>query len=109
MVTPEGRVKILDFGLATRGKNELSELTQSRASLPEANTLAGTLPYMAPELLRGAPADARSDLWALGVMLYEMVSGGLPFLGGTGFELTSASCEIRRSLCLVMCRRGLPW
>jgi len=45
---------------------------------------------MAPEQLKGQPHDARSDVWALGVVLYEMRRGGRPFQGNTGFELTSA-------------------
>ena len=52
--------------------------------------MRGTPSYMAPELLQGQAADARSDLWALGVLLYEMAAGKLPFQGRTGFELTSA-------------------
>jgi Tfp pilus assembly protein PilF len=52
--------------------------------------IAGTLPYLAPETLQGKPADARSDIWALGVVLYEMAAGTRPFDGRTGFELTSA-------------------
>ena len=50
----------------------------------------GTLPYMAPEQLRGQPADARSDIWALGVVIYEMAAGERPFTGQTSFEVTSA-------------------
>jgi len=90
MVTPEGRVKILDFGLATHGDAELSDATRSEASLADAGQIGGTLPYMAPEVLRGERADGRSDIWALGVVLYEMASGQRPFTGETGFELTSA-------------------
>ena len=91
MITPDGRVKILDFGLAKRlGGEELGEAAQSRSSLTEEGTIAGTLPYLAPETLRGDPADARSDIWALGVVLYEMAAGKRPFEGRTGFELTSS-------------------
>src|SRR3989338_8899484 len=90
VITPEGRAKVLDFGLAQRLQPEqLAEATRSRASLTGEHTLAGTLHYIAPELLRGEPADARSDLWALGVLLYEMAAGKLPFEGQTGFELSS--------------------
>jgi serine/threonine protein kinase/photosystem II stability/assembly factor-like uncharacterized protein len=89
MVTPEGRVKVLDFGLATRLEREgLSDVTLSHSSLE--TKLVGTLPYMAPEILRGEKGDHLSDVWALGVLLYEAAAGGLPFRGKTGFELTSA-------------------
>jgi serine/threonine-protein kinase len=95
VVTPDGRAKVLDFGLATRRDDavagpSLDEVTRSRTSLDEAGVISGTLPYLAPELLRGAPADARSDLWALGVILHELASGSLPFTGQTGFELAAA-------------------
>jgi Protein kinase domain len=89
MVTPEGRVKVLDFGLATRlEREEISELTLSHTSLE--SKLVGTLPYMAPEVLRGQKSDYLSDVWSLGVLLYEAAAGKLPFRGNTGFEVTSA-------------------
>jgi tetratricopeptide (TPR) repeat protein/TolB-like protein len=91
VVTPEGRVKVLDFGLAARLRDaQLLEATSSRAPLTESRVIVGTLPYLAPELLRGQTADARTDIWALGVLLYEMASGSHPFRGQTGFELSSA-------------------
>ncbi len=92
MVTPEGQVKVLDFGLAKRlaGEDLAEATTMSQHSVTEHGTVAGTLPYMAPEQLRGQPADARSDIWALGVVLYEMVAAKRPFEGQTGFELSSA-------------------
>jgi len=91
VVTPDGRTKILDFGLARRRpEGELEEVTRSQATLTEAGAIAGTLHYMAPEVLRGQEADARSDLWALGVMLYEMAAGARPFQGQTSYELSSA-------------------
>src|ERR1035438_7811921 len=91
VVTPDGRVKVLDFGLAARLKDaELKEATASKVPLTESRTIVGTLPYLAPELLRGQPAEARTDTWALGVLLYEMASGTHPFRGQTAFELSSA-------------------
>ena len=91
VVTPEGRVKVLDFGLAARLKDaELKEATASKVPLTESRTIVGTLPYLAPEVLRGDPADARTDTWSLGVLLYEMASGSHPFHGRTAFELSSA-------------------
>jgi serine/threonine protein kinase len=90
MVTARG-VKVLDFGLARMlDTHEIDALSQSQRSLTGAGLIAGTLPYMAPELLRGHRGDQRADIWALGVLLYEMVSGRRPFTGGTGFELSAA-------------------
>ena len=90
VITPDGQVKVLDFGLAKRlpdrGKAESTHATET---LTEAGVIAGTLPYMAPEVLSGKPADARSDLWALGVVLSEMAAGQLPFRGQSGYELSS--------------------
>ena len=91
MVTPDGIAKVLDFGLAIRLRTEeLEAVTVSQVKLGESEPLAGTVPYMAPEQLRGNPVDARSDIWALGVLLYEMASGHRPFSGRSGFALTSA-------------------
>jgi len=91
MLTADGRVKMLDFGLARRHSAEhLKDLSLSRESLTDEEIAAGTLSCMAPELLRGGTADARSDIWALGVLLYEMAAGKRPFSGATGFELSGA-------------------
>jgi serine/threonine protein kinase len=91
VVTSDGLVKVLDFGLAKQvGGGIFEATTRSFASLQDASSVSGTLPYMAPEILRGDAADYRSDLWALGVVLYEAASGRLPFAGRTGFEISSA-------------------
>ena len=92
MVTSEGRIKVLDFGLARRmATADLAEVTTgAQPSLTQPGAVMGTLPYMAPEQLRAEAADARTDIWALGVMLYEMAAGRCPFDGKTGFELSSA-------------------
>jgi len=91
VITSEGLAKVLDFGLAKRFLGAFTEgLTRSLATIEDVSGVSGTLPYMAPELLRGEPADYRSDLWAFGVVLYEAASGRLPFEGRTGFEISSA-------------------
>ncbi len=90
IVTPEGRPKVLDFGLARRVSGGPNEATRSMATVTEPGTVAGTLPFMAPEVLSGETADARSDLWALGVMLYHMLTGAYPFWGATAFDISSA-------------------
>ncbi len=91
VVTSEGLVKVLDFGLAKQvGSGMLEGPTRSFATVQNASSVSGTLPYLAPEILRGDAADYRSDLWALGVVLYEAASGRLPFEGRTGFEISSA-------------------
>jgi eukaryotic-like serine/threonine-protein kinase len=90
IVTPDGRAKVLDFGLARRlHAQNVEDVTCSQDSLTD-GVIAGTLPYMAPELLRGVMPDERSDIWALGVLLHEMVAGHRPFTGHTGLELSSA-------------------
>ena len=91
VITPSGEAKVLDFGLAKRIETkELDELTHSRLDVSLPGTLVGTLPYMAPEVLRGEPATERSDLWALGVLLFEMAAGVRPFAGKTAIEASSA-------------------
>jgi tetratricopeptide (TPR) repeat protein len=90
-VTPSRQVKVLDFGLAKYIRNGLTSVTtELRDTLTMPGTVVGTLGYMAPEQLRGRSADVRTDIWALGVVLYEMAAGRLPFAGSNGFETTAA-------------------
>src|SRR6266850_848503 len=88
VITPQGLVKVLDFGLATRTWHE-GAATAPTVQLTNPGTIAGTIAYMAPEVLQGKTADARSDIWALGIILHEMTTGGRPFNGRTEFELSS--------------------
>ena len=90
MLTASG-AKVLDFGIAARlVEQDMETVTRSTTALTEAGGIAGTVPYMAPEVLRAETADARTDVWALGVVLYEMLAGGRPFTGKSGSEVTSA-------------------
>jgi len=77
--TTEGRVKILDFGLAKWRAHEGEQISTETAA-PSAG-VAGTPAYLAPELLDGAPANERTDLWAVGLVLYEAATGARPFPG----------------------------
>ncbi|MGH9788754.1 MAG: serine/threonine-protein kinase, partial [Candidatus Acidiferrales bacterium] len=86
-VTAEGRLKVLDFGLA-KLLPRADDVTAS-ATLTEAGAAPGTLPYMAPEQLRGQPVDARTDIYAYGCVLYEMATGQRPFRADLATELSS--------------------
>jgi len=94
-VTPEGRVKVLDFGLA-------KALAQGTKAAPDGSTMAsatvagrimGTPAYMSPEQARGEVVDKRTDLWALGCILYEALSGQRPFAGKSAVEMLASVLE----------------
>lgn len=88
MVRPDGLIKVLDFGLAKfiRAEEALSDSSPARPNtLP--GLLLGTPNYMAPEQLRGNPADELSDIWSLGVLFYEMLAGYAPFHAGTQADI----------------------
>jgi len=90
MITAAGSAKVLDFGLAKRVANVDPAATVSREPVTKQGMVIGTLLYMAPETLRGESPDARTDLWALGAVLYEMLIGRPPFEGRTDYEVSSA-------------------
>jgi non-specific serine/threonine protein kinase len=93
MVGPQGRVKILDFGLAViagreraPGEGQSAFITRSRAQW----STGGTIPYMPPEQLRGEATDVRGDIFSFGVLLYECLTGRLPFPGDTAIDIMHA-------------------
>ena len=91
-ITTDGRVKILDFGLA-RVQQEVAPEAETGTLTPagtEVGTIMGTVGYMAPEQAKGRPADARSDIFALGCVLYEMISGRGAFARETNAETIAA-------------------
>lgn len=87
-ITPGGDAKVLDFGLAVR-TNPAAVDHKTLDAMPRETTagLAGTMAYMAPEQLRGGESGPRSDIWAFGVVLYEMASGQRPFQGENFYRL----------------------
>jgi serine/threonine-protein kinase len=84
MLTPQGAIKLMDFGIARM---------QSDRRLTQTGHTLGSLFYMSPEQIRGAPLDPRSDLYSLGITMYEMVTGRRPFEGTSDFSLMSAHLE----------------
>src|SRR5688572_9484775 len=91
-VSREGRLKVLDFGLARMLEAEPGAgLTRTvEAPVSEAGLLMRTVPYMAPEQIRGDAVDARADLFAFGVIVYELATGKRPFTGPTLADVSSA-------------------
>ena len=108
MVTRDGRVKVLDFGLARVTDTDASVAQDVAFTATEADGhIVGTVPYMAPEQLRGETVDARSDIFALGIILYELAAGHRPFIGDSGAEITSSILRDRPEP-LAQVRTDLP-
>jgi serine/threonine protein kinase len=91
-LTKDGRIKILDFGLAKLKSSDVDLKTETPTETIDTTpgSLIGTVAYMAPEQVKGQPADHRSDIFALGVVLYEMLTGRRPFGGSTSAETAAA-------------------
>src|SRR2546423_5025535 len=106
LVGPEGRLKVTDFGIARSGASQMTEV----------GSIIGTAQYLSPEQARGAPVDQTSDLYSVGVVLYEMLTGQVPFTGDTPLEIamkhlstvpeppSAKRSEIPRDLDLVVMR-----
>ena len=77
IVAPDGRLKVTDFGIARSGTSQMTE----------AGSIIGTAQYLSPEQARGAPVDPSSDLYSVGIVLYEMLTGSVPFTGDTPLEI----------------------
>jgi hypothetical protein len=100
VVTPEGRVKVLDFGLAKAWRENGTAAASDDSRSPTlanlstaAGIIIGTIAYSSPEQVRGKPADRRADVWAFGVLLFEMLSGRRPFAGETVTDTLVAVLE----------------
>jgi eukaryotic-like serine/threonine-protein kinase len=94
MVTPQGRVKVLDFGLAKSFTGDDRDLerpgTATLTAMTQPGMVLGTPAYMSPEQLRGEPVDRRTDVWAFGCVLFELLAGRRPFPGATVAEIIAA-------------------
>jgi serine/threonine protein kinase/tetratricopeptide (TPR) repeat protein len=94
MVTREGRVKVLDFGLAKPAPISFELDTAGNdttiSPLSQAGQVLGTVPYMAPEQIRGETVDARTDLFAFGILVFELLTGRRPFIGATQADIISS-------------------
>ena len=91
MVTPDGRAKLLDFGVARYDDMSVAAREASTATeLTSANLMVGTPSYMSPEQAQKRPLDGRSDLFSLGVVLFECLTGSRPFKGQSPLEILAA-------------------
>ncbi|WP_324275163.1 protein kinase domain-containing protein [Blastococcus brunescens] len=90
MITPQGTVKVMDFGIARAVSDSAATMTSTAAVI-------GTAQYLSPEQARGESVDARSDVYSLGCMLYELVTGAPPFTGDSPWPSPTSTCARTRS------------
>jgi eukaryotic-like serine/threonine-protein kinase len=91
MLRPDGLVKVVDFGLAKLAPVQVAAADATlSAARTDAGIVVGTVRYMSPEQTRGQDVDARTDIWSVGVMLYEMIAGRHPFAGQSSSEVLAA-------------------
>ena len=97
MLRPDGYVKVLDFGIAKLAEQEAPATMPKEEALVLVEThlgsILGTVPYMSPEQAFGAPVDKGTDIWSLGLVLYQMVTGHTPFIGDTPREVMTSILE----------------
>lgn len=93
MVRPDGLVKVLDFGIAKYAGPACEHITNKPLVKTATGVVVGTTAYMSPEQVRGQDVDARTDIWSLGVIIYEMVARRLPFSGKTPSDRMAAILE----------------
>src|SRR6266571_3500609 len=98
MLRPDGYVKVLDFGIAKLAEPEVPVTFPADEALllvaTNLGSILGTVPYMSPEQARGAPVDKGTDIWSLGVVLYETITGHAPFAGDTARETMTSILEM---------------
>jgi serine/threonine-protein kinase len=111
MLRPDGLVKVLDFGLVklTEEENDLETAPLTRTTVDtNAGMVMGTASYMSPEQARGSAVDGRTDIWSLGVVLYELIAARLPFEGSNTNQILASILSDKEPLPLVRVASGVP-
>src|SRR5688572_11507962 len=107
MLREDGIVKVLDFGLAKLTDRQTATPDTSTLVMTEQGMVMGTSYYMSPEQARGLTVDVRTDIWSLGIVIYEMVAGRLPFEGATSSDVIASILE-RKTPTLTKSRPNIP-